>query len=93
MDMALEEIPVSGWTCFKTCKAGSQLVSYLPHRQANCSSCNTNRASTAYLVDVDLVALNSLLGTLLPATSGLLCDCLLGGLSRLLVSGLGCHLC
>ncbi len=72
---------------------GRNTTCKLPVRDKPGAGYDTSRASTAYLVDVDLVALNSLLGTLLPATSGFLCDCLLGGLSRFFVSGLRCHRC
>ena len=45
------------------------------------------------LVDVDFVALHGLLGPLLPATGGLLSNCLLGRLSGFLLTGLWGHVC
>ena len=49
--------------------------------------CGSDRLLAAvYLVDVDLVTLNSLLGATLPATSALLGNRLLGWLCRLLLS-------
>ena len=47
----------------------------------------------SHLVDVDLVALYSLFGSLLPASGGLLSDRLLGGLSGFLLTRLWCHVC
>ena len=46
-----------------------------------------------HLVDVDFVALHSLLGSLFPSTGGLLCNGLLSGLGGFLLTRLGRHAC
>ena len=91
MDMARFEIPVSGWTCFRT-ETGD--VSTSPSE-------NRHRAPTRTLVDVGRVGLLSRLGALLllAGGGGLLAGILLlgslgrgrGGLRGGLLVGLGGH--
>ena len=93
MDMALEEIPVSGWTCFKTCtwcvrsqrlQAGQAKLKYTKRPVRVGCDCGS------YLVDVNFVALHSFLGALLPASAGLLGHRLLCRLGEFLLC-LGSH--
>ena len=91
IDMAFEEIPVSGCTCFKTCVESKHVEDLTSETSrafvwvAGWQVQYWQACCTIYLVDVDLVALDCLLGTLLPASAGLFCNCLLGRLGGFLL--------
>ena len=86
MDMALEEMPVSGCTCLST--YATRETGQLEHVSRNAFRKTQGTVGkpciALYLVDVNLVALHGFLGALLPACAGLLGDGLLGRLTRLL---------